>query len=121
MNRRQILKSLTVASSIAAFSRLRAASPTRVVVIGAGILGASIAYHLAKRGAQVTVLEKTAPASGATGDSFAYLNASTKPSRPYYDLNLLGIAGWRRLQLEFGGALPLQWGGAVYWRNDAQA
>jgi glycine/D-amino acid oxidase-like deaminating enzyme len=121
MNRRQILKSLTVAGSMAAFARLRAASPTHVVVIGAGILGASITYHLVKRGARVTVLEKTAPASGATADSFAYLNASTKPSRPYYDLNLQGIAGWRRLQLELGGALPLQWGGAVYWRNDAQA
>jgi glycine/D-amino acid oxidase-like deaminating enzyme len=121
MNRRQILRSLSGASALTAFGRLRAAAPRHVVVIGAGILGASIAYHLVKRGARVTVLEKTAPASGATGDSFAYLNASTKPSRPYYDLNLLGIAGWRRLQLEFGGALPLQWGGAVYWRNDPQA
>jgi glycine/D-amino acid oxidase-like deaminating enzyme len=121
MKRRQLLQSLTLAAAIAPFGRSRAATPTHVVVIGAGILGASIAYHLVKRGARVTVLEKVAPASGATGDSFAYLNASTKPSRPYYDLNLMGIAGWRRLQLELGGALPLQWGGAVYWRNDVQA
>jgi glycine/D-amino acid oxidase-like deaminating enzyme len=33
----------------------------------------------------------------------------------------MGIAGWRRLQLECAGALPLQWGGAVNWRNDAPA
>ena len=28
---------------------------TRIVVIGAGIIGASISYHLARRGAAVTV------------------------------------------------------------------
>lgn len=36
----------------------------RVVVIGAGILGLSIAHNLAKRGADVTVLEKQYPGSG---------------------------------------------------------
>jgi glycine/D-amino acid oxidase-like deaminating enzyme len=122
MNRRELLASLGAAATFATYGRrLGAATPNHVVVIGAGILGASIGYHLAKRGARVTILEKARPASGATGDSFAYLNASTKPSRPYYELNLAGIAGWRRLQLELNGALPLQWGGAVYWRDEAAA
>jgi len=41
---------------------------TDVVVIGAGINGASCAYHLAARGLGVTVLEKeSAPAMGSTG------------------------------------------------------
>ena len=43
-----------------------------VVVIGAGIIGASCAYHLAQRGAQVTMLEmQSAPAMGSTGKSAA--------------------------------------------------
>lgn len=48
----------------------------RVVVIGAGIVGASLAYHLARRGAHVTVVEAGGTASGMTGSSFAWINTS---------------------------------------------
>lgn len=45
---------------------------TDVVVVGAGINGASCAYQLASRGLDVTVLEKdAAPAMGSTGKSAA--------------------------------------------------
>lgn len=40
---------------------------TEVVVIGGGAVGCSIAYHLAKDGVDVTLLEKGNIASGATG------------------------------------------------------
>jgi glycine/D-amino acid oxidase-like deaminating enzyme len=125
MDRRHCLR-LLAASALAlgpfrtALARHRPAR--KVVIIGAGIMGAAIGYELAKRGAQVTILEKNAPASGATGDSFAYLNASTKASsRPYFNLNWLGLAGWRAWQQEAGAALPLQWGGSVYWRDEQDA
>lgn len=43
-----------------------------VVIVGAGVIGASIAFNLAKRGiANVVVLEKNFVASGATGKSVA--------------------------------------------------
>lgn len=48
----------------------------RVVVIGAGIVGASLAYHLAGKGANVTLVEAEDIASGVTGASFAWLNTS---------------------------------------------
>ncbi|TML95222.1 MAG: FAD-binding oxidoreductase [Actinobacteria bacterium] len=38
-----------------------------VVVVGAGIVGLSIAYHLARRGASVTVLERSGIGAGASG------------------------------------------------------
>jgi glycine/D-amino acid oxidase-like deaminating enzyme len=47
----------------------------RVVIAGASIIGPSIAYHLAKRGANVTVLEKQRPGAGATETSFAWINS----------------------------------------------
>ena len=36
----------------------------RIVIAGSGIIGASIAHRLARRGADVTLLERTAPGTG---------------------------------------------------------
>lgn len=49
---------------------------TDVVVVGAGIVGASCAFQLAHRGLNVTVLEMfEGPAQGSTGRSFASVRA----------------------------------------------
>ncbi len=90
--------------------------PNHIVIAGAGIVGASIAYHLAKRGAKVTVVEASEPGAGATGKSFGWINATfSKTPRAYFELNRQGIAGWRRLQQELNGELQLQWSGSVAW------
>ena len=44
-----------------------------VIVIGAGIMGCSAAYHLAHRGLKVTVLEKETVGAGGTGRSSAII------------------------------------------------
>ena len=88
----------------------------KIVIAGAGILGASIAWRLAQRGARVTILEAQQPSAGATGKSFGWLNATfSKRPRSYFDFSMLGIVGWHRLEEEFDGALPIQWGGSVVW------
>jgi len=53
----------------------------KIIVVGVGIVGASIAYHLARAGAAVTVLEQNCPASGVTGKSFAWINLSQGVNR----------------------------------------
>ena len=46
-----------------------------VIVVGAGIVGSSTAYHLAKAGVSVTLVEQTHPAGGPSGKSSALLRA----------------------------------------------
>src|SRR5688500_11151022 len=48
-------------------------SPRHVIVCGAGVIGASVAYFLSRRGVAVTVLERTAVACAASGKSGGFL------------------------------------------------
>ncbi len=72
----------------------------RIIVVGAGIIGASIAWHLAKAGAEVTVIEADEPGGVATRNSWAWINAS-----------------WGNPEVIFGCA-PVPWrnGGALTGR-----
>ena len=94
-------------------------TPTdQVVIVGGGILGASLAYRLSRRGAQVTLLEKEAPAAGATSRSFAWLNADfSKQPLHYHTLNKLGVWSYHLLEQELSG-LPVEWGGCLQWYLD---
>ena len=76
-----------------------AAQPARhAVVIGAGIAGASVAAALARRGVAVTVVEKTAPAAGGSGNRqgalYVKLAADTNNQSRFY---LAGLMYSRRL------------------------
>ena len=89
-----------------------------IVIAGAGIIGASIAYHLARRGAQVTIVDKAQPGSGTTKDSFAWINATfSKQPWHYFRLNYLGIQAWQLLERQLNGALQIQWGGSIQWHS----
>src|ERR1700730_3835280 len=63
----------------------------KTIVIGAGVMGASVAYRLAQAGAAVTVLEATRVGGGTSGISFAWINAHKKPPKVYHDLNVAGM------------------------------
>lgn len=85
-----------------------------MVVAGAGIIGASIAYHLAKAGATVTVIDKAGPATHASRGTFAWINATwAKQPQHYHALNQDGLADWKRLQQQLD--LPIRWAGSLEW------
>nr|WP_179254166.1 FAD-binding oxidoreductase [Burkholderia sp. AU33423] len=96
----------------------------RVVVIGGGIVGASTAWHLARSGAQVTLLEQqTVPAGGATHWSFGWVGTgSALPSEnpPGFSRTLGALPAFARLERELG-PLPVTTRGALVWLDsDAQ-
>jgi sarcosine oxidase subunit beta len=62
-----------------------------VIVIGAGVQGASLAFHLASRGAQVVVVERSVAGAGATGRSSGLV-------RMYYDLLAEARLAWESFQ-----------------------
>ncbi len=92
----------------------------RVVVVGGGILGASIAYHVARRGGQVTLLERSRPAAEASGRSFGWINATFGNPQPYFGLRLQSMLEHRRLEYELDGALQVMWGGSLLWLREGQ-
>src|SRR5512138_3629535 len=58
------------------------------IVIGAGVMGASIAYNLSKRGLKVLILERQSVGVGATG-------ASSGLVRMHYDLEIDSALSWQ--------------------------
>ncbi len=86
-----------------------------VVVIGAGVIGASIAFRMAQAGADVTILEADRVAGGTSTRSFAWSNAHNKVPRAYYDLNHAGMRAHADLVEELGDGAWLHAGGCVEW------
>ncbi len=58
------------------------------IVIGAGVMGASIAYNLSQRGLKVLILERQSIAVGATG-------ASSGLVRMHYDIEVDSALAWQ--------------------------
>lgn len=62
-----------------------------VIVIGSGIIGLSVAFHLAKKGIKTIVLEKDATESGASVSCAAEMNLQSKVPKFYLELSIAGI------------------------------
>jgi glycine/D-amino acid oxidase-like deaminating enzyme len=89
----------------------------RVVVIGSGIVGSSVAYECAKAGAQVTVFDSGRIAGGTSAVSFAWTNATGKTPRSYFALNVAGMRAHLELKREFGEASWFKQTGSLEWRT----
>ena len=96
---------------------MKAAKP-KTAVIGAGIVGAAIAYHLARRGAAITLVDKGQPAAEVTSKAFAWINVSHGIPEPYSQLRHLAIQEYRRLEHDLKHALQVNWCGALTWNVD---
>lgn len=85
-----------------------------VAIVGAGIVGATVAWHLVRRGARVTLLESGRPGAGLTARAFGWIG------RPLYpgELRHQAPREWHRLEREIGARLGIDWCGSLTWTRD---
>jgi len=79
---------------------------SQYLVVGAGLAGASIAWHLAERGEEVTLVDRRTPAA-ADGSSHgsARIFRYAYPEQRWTDLVQRSLPGWRELERLHGAPL----------------
>ncbi len=94
-----------------------------MVIVGGGILGTALACELTRRTLRVVLLESHALGSGASGNGFAWINATAKvENEAYHRLNALGLARYDTLAAEWGQEqIGLHGGGALFWAAGADS
>jgi glycine/D-amino acid oxidase-like deaminating enzyme len=92
---------------------------SRIVVVGAGIVGASVACHAARAGAEVTLLDAVRPATGVTADSFAWIGGPAGGDTPDAStaLRRCVLGDWRRLEAELPD-VGVRWTGSLLWGSE---
>ncbi len=86
----------------------------KVIVIGAGIIGASLAYHLVKAGASVAVIDALPKSGGvATPNTWGWINASYFNPEPYAKLRMRSMEMWQALSPI--ADLQVNWCGSLLW------
>jgi len=73
-------------------------SEKNIAVIGAGILGLSVARSLARQGAKITIFERSHIGAGTSTTSFAWINSNGKEPLSYHLLNSAAIDEHLKLQ-----------------------
>ena len=87
----------------------------KIIIVGAGIIGASIAHYLSKAGADVTVIEKNYIASEASGSSFGWLNANFPESSDYFNLRIASLEEYPNLLYLLSTNIDAQFKGCIFW------
>ncbi|MEM7505291.1 MAG: FAD-dependent oxidoreductase [Pseudomonadota bacterium] len=90
-----------------------------IAVVGAGVLGTSIAYHLVQGGARVSLIEAAHPGAGATGGSLAWINAHAPVDEGYFRLRVRSIHLWQALARDLPD-LPVRFCGGLEWEGSAE-
>jgi glycine/D-amino acid oxidase-like deaminating enzyme len=91
----------------------------KVIVVGAGVIGAGVARSLALTGQEVLVLDRRGVGAGTTSTTFAWTNANRKRDPNYYRLNLAGMDEHGVLARELPGEPAYFPSGGLQWADAA--
>lgn len=83
------------------------------VVVGAGIIGASCAFFLAKAGLKVYIVERGGVASGTSGSGEGNILVSDKAPGPELELAKFGLQTWKELARELPADFEFEEKGGV--------
>lgn len=87
----------------------------KIAVIGAGVIGLSVAAELSRSGADVVVLEAAGIGSGTSATSYAWANSNGKDPDSYFELNLAGLSQMHEQGIGSTWFVP---SGHVEWASD---
>ena len=100
---------------------MTSAKTTKIVIVGAGFIGACLAYHLSRRPRNaITVLDRGIPGAGASGHSFAWVNAFGKDPQDYHTLNRRSLDMWYRLAHQLDEDIGIHYGGEMRWEGNTK-
>ncbi len=93
-----------------------------VIVIGGGVIGLSVAWHLAKRNKKVLVLEKSDVASGSAGATDGVVGYHTKKPGKQMDLAVASVSMFKNLheELDFDIEYGFEAGGMQPVENELE-
>src|SRR5687768_8437733 len=92
-----------------------------VVVIGGGIVGASIAHELQLKGSGTVLIERDLAPQGASAFSFASISAFDETQRDVYLLKSHGMVAWRRWAKVYGDDLGVHFPGELRWAESSES
>jgi len=95
-------------------------SRRKVIVVGAGLIGAAIAFRLAQKGVAVTVIEAASPAARASGQTFGWINACFYQNPHHHQLRAQSIEAYPRL-LRDARSQAVNWQGCLWWEETGDA
>ena len=94
-----------------------------VLVVGAGIVGCSVAHALSVRGFKVVLIDAGAVGQGTSSTTFSWVNATSKVNdEEYFRFNAEGVSLYRDMAEEWGAETTgIHQTGMLEWSDDGHA
>ncbi|MFK0005272.1 NAD(P)/FAD-dependent oxidoreductase [Paenarthrobacter sp. NPDC090522] len=92
----------------------------KILIVGAGIIGCSLADEFTRRGAAVTIIDAAEVGAATSAATFAWINSNNKKPLEYSTLNVLGLQAHERAASRPGARWFHQTGNVQIAQNDKE-